>query len=83
MALGKRHVNALRKLVAAIDRLIANTEREMAKAAAKSKGRPRRKKKDVAALRRLLRTERKRGASAATLAKRHKISVNYVYLLIR
>jgi hypothetical protein len=83
MALGKRHLKALRKLVAATEKLVSNVEREMAKVAAQKKVRLRRSRKDAAHLKREVRADRRKGLAATRIAKKHGISLNYVYLLLR
>ena len=44
-------------------------------------GRTRRSKKDVAALKKLLKAERKAGVPVAELAKQHGVSTAYIYML--
>ena len=83
MALGKRHLKALRKLVAATEKLVANVEHEMARVAAEKKVRLRRSRKDAARLKKEVRADRRKGLAATRIAKKYGISLNYVYLLLR
>jgi hypothetical protein len=83
MALGKRHLNALRKLVAATQKLATKVENDLAQTAARKPVRRRRSRKDAVVLKRLVRADRRSGLSATRIAKKHAISLNYVYLLLR
>lgn len=82
--------NRLRKIAASLEELASAID---AQAAAKPKKlfpagngktaskRVRRSKKEAAALKRLVKSERKAGVAVAELAKKHGISPAYIYML--
>ncbi|WP_395688275.1 hypothetical protein [Aestuariivirga sp.] len=75
----------LRKVISALEELasIVDAQTVNAKTARKKSvtGRTRRSKKDVAALRKILKAERKAGVPVAELAARHRVSAAYIYML--
>jgi hypothetical protein len=87
VSLTPRQIIQLRSLVFIATELLAAAEESAgsrsgsgAKLAA-SGTRVRRSGKDLAAFRKLIKTERKRGVSVAELAKRHGVSTAYIYQL--
>ena len=84
MPLSARELSQLKKIVALAQGLIDKTEAAPAgeKAAKQgSTGRTRRSGKELAAFRKMLKAERKRGVSAPELAAQHGISTAYIYSL--
>ncbi|WP_024882287.1 hypothetical protein [Methylosinus sp. LW3] len=89
MALSKRQISQLEKVVETVQAILAAEEKqgsrpsEQKKATRASAGRTsiRRSGKELAAFRRTLRAERKNGVPVAEIAKRHKVSKSYVYQL--
>ena len=84
MSLSKREISQLKKLVALAQGLIDTAEAAPAdqKASAPSATkRIRRSGKELAAFKKMLKAERKRGVPAAELAKQHGISTAYIYTL--
>jgi hypothetical protein len=76
----------LKKLVAIAEKLIANAEppkrgRPKSAANAPAPRRTRRSGKDLAAFRKMLKSERKKGVPVADLARSHGISAAYIYQL--
>ena len=75
----------LRKLISSLEDLAAIIEAQRISASASRRqpatGRRRRSKKDVAALKKLLKAERKAGVPVAELATRHGVSTAYIYML--
>jgi hypothetical protein len=67
----KAVVNALQKIIAANDDHDAGSKPK----------RFRRSGKELSAFRKMLRSERKKGVSVATLARRHGVSTAYIYQL--
>lgn len=81
--LTKREINKLNKIIESLQEMLAKASSEPAAAVAKKSGptRTRRTGKELAAFRKMLKTERKAGASAAELAKKHGVSSAYIYQL--
>ncbi len=84
MPLSARELSQLKKIVALAQGLIDKAEAAPAKEKAAKKdatSRTRRSGKELAAFRKMLKAERKRGVSAADLAKEHGVSKVYIYTL--
>jgi hypothetical protein len=77
----------LRKLAANLEELATALEAQGNMPASKGKigksapARTRRSKKDVAALKKMLKAERKSGVPVAELAAKHGVSTAYIYML--
>ena len=84
MSLSKREISQLKKLVALAQGLIDKAEAAPADqktAATSATKRIRRSGKELAAFKKMLKAERKRGVTAADLAKEHGVSMAYIYTL--
>lgn len=88
MARSVNTANKLRKIASSLEELAtaieAATAHQMSFPAGNGKSaspRKRRTKKEAAALKKLLKTERKAGVPVAELAKKHGISPAYIYML--
>ena len=84
MSLSKREISQLKKLVALAQGLIDKAEAAPADqktATPSATKRIRRTGKELVAFRKMLIAERKRGVTAADLAKQHGVSTAYVYTL--
>jgi hypothetical protein len=84
--LSSNELAQLKKLVAIAEKLIANAEppkrgRPKVGAKAPTNRRVRRSGKDLAAFRKMLKSERKKGVPVADLARDHGISAAYIYQL--
>jgi hypothetical protein len=89
MALTKRQVSQLQKIVETVQAILA-TEEKLGSQPSKQKAAPRasagktssrRSGKELAAFRKTLRSERKSGVPVAEIAERHKVSKSYIYQL--
>jgi len=84
MPLSARELSQLKKIVALAQDLIDKAEAAPAKekdAKKVSTGRTRRSGKELAAFRKMLKAERKRGVPATELAAQHGVSKAYIYTL--
>lgn len=89
MALSKRQVSQLQKIVETVQAILAAEEKQgsqpskqnTASRASAGKTSSRRSGKELAAFRKALRAERKSGVPVAEIAKRHKVSKSYIYQL--
>ena len=84
MSLSKREISQLKKLVALAQGLIDKAEAapaEQKTATPSATKRIRRTGKELAAFKKMLKAERKRGVTAADLAKEHCVSTAYIYAL--
>jgi hypothetical protein len=84
MSLSKREISQLKKLVALAQGLIDKAEAAPADqktATPSATKRIRRSGKELAAFKKMLKAERKRGVPVAELAKQHGISTAYIYTL--
>jgi len=89
MALSKRQVSQLQKIVETVQAILAaeakqGSQPSKQKAASRApvgKTGSRRSGKELAAFRKALRVERKSGVPVAEIAKRHKVSKSYIYQL--
>ncbi|CAN2533682.1 hypothetical+protein [Methylocapsa aurea] len=89
MALSKRQVSQLQKIVEIVQAILTAEEKQgfqpskqnTASRASVGKTSSRRSGKELAAFRKALRAERKSGVSVAEIAKRHKVSKSYIYQL--
>ena len=84
MSLSKREISQLKKLVALAQGLIDKAEAtpaEQKTATPSATKRIRRSGKELAAFKKMLKAERKRGVTAADLAKQHGVSMAYIYTL--
>lgn len=82
--LTKREINKLNKIIESLQEMLAKASSGVAAAEAGKKAKPsrtRRTGKELAAFRKMLKAERKAGASAAELAKKHGVSSAYIYQL--
>ena len=84
MSLSPRELSQLKKIVGLAQGLIDKAEAAPAKEKAaknSSTGRIRRSGKELAAFRKMLKAERKRGVPATELAAQHGVSMTYIYTL--
>ncbi len=84
MSLTSKEIAELKKIVARANELIAKAKgREMIKTSVRRSAsvRARRSGKDLVAFRRTLQAERKAGVPVAQIAKKHGISLSYIYQL--
>jgi len=79
--LTKREINKLNKIIESLQEMLAKASSEPAAAKKSGPTRTRRTGKELVAFRKMLKTERKAGASAAELAKKHGVSSAYIYQL--
>ena len=83
MELSKRDVAKLEKIIVSLQMIISEASKRSASGknvSVKAK-RVRRTGKELVAFRKMLKSERKKGASVASLAKKHGISSAYIYSL--
>jgi hypothetical protein len=83
MTLGKLHLRRLQKLVYSAQKLVTEVEAELRYANRKRRIRKRRSRSDAAVLRKAVRADRKKGIPARKIAESRRISINYVYLMLR
>ena len=85
-----QQISRLKRIIALAEKLIAETPKPrmgrpaLVSGSAKSgsgKKRLRRSGKELAAFRAMLKAERKKGVSAASMAKKHGVSLAYIYQL--
>jgi hypothetical protein len=85
MSLSPNEIIKLKKLISLAQELLATAEpttRRAAKGAKLEAGkRTRRSGKELGAFRKMLKAERKKGARAEELAKKHGVSTAYIYQL--
>jgi hypothetical protein len=89
MALSKRQVSQLQKIVETVQAILAAEEkhgsqpskRKIASRNSAAKTNSRRSGKELLAFRKALRAERKSGVPVAEIAKRHGVSKSYIYQL--
>lgn len=88
MALSKRQVSQLQKIVETVQAILAAeskaSQAEKRKTPSRSPAREtgsRRSGKELVAFRKMLRAERKSGIPVAEISKRHKVSKAYIYQL--
>ena len=89
MATYAQQMTRLKRIIAIAEKLIAETPKPKMGRPAKTtrpaestgKTRVRRTGKELIAFRRMLKAERSKGVSAASLAKKHSISLAYIYQL--
>lgn len=88
MALSKRQVSRLQKIVDTLQAILAEAnesspapKRKVASRAPAKDTRSRRSGKELVAFRKVLRAERKSGVPVAEISKRHNISKAYIYQL--
>ena len=84
MPLSPQELSQLKKIVGLAQSLIDKAEAAPAKEKAAEKGtsgRTRRSGKELAALRKMLKAERKRGVPVTELAAQHGVSKAYIYTL--
>lgn len=86
MTLSAREISQLRQIVSIAEKLIAAADGRKpagvrSKKPAISATRRRRSGKELAAFRKLLKSERKRGVPVAELAREHGISPAYIYMI--
>jgi DNA invertase Pin-like site-specific DNA recombinase len=85
MSLSPREIAQLRKIVSIAEALLtpaAGSKGARAKTAARSIAKPRagrRTGKELAAFRKMILAERKRGTPVAEIARKHGITPNYIY----
>jgi len=82
MPLNKHDLSKLKKIIALAEKLMASSADKAAKPkpAIRTK-RIRRSGKELVAFRKMLKAERKKGASVVDLAKKHGVSTAYIYTL--
>jgi hypothetical protein len=86
MALSKRQIGQLQKIIANLQAILAAEEpsvrsRKQTSRVRVDATRARRSGKELAAFRKTLRAERRSGVPVAEIAKRHKVSKSYIYQL--
>jgi hypothetical protein len=85
MSLSPNEISNLKKLISLAHELLASAEPTMKRASKGTKleggKRTRRSGKELAAFRKMLKAERKRGARAEELAEKHGVSTAYIYQL--
>lgn len=80
MSLTTKEVAQLKKIIAAVEQLIAGAGTDARAGAARAgKSGRRRSGKDLENFRKMLKQERKAGASVAALAKKHGVTPSYIY----
>lgn len=81
--LTKREINKLNKIIESLQEMVEKAASQSANAGVKKSAptRTRRTGKELAAFRKMLKIERKAGASAAELARKHGVSSAYIYQL--
>ena len=85
MILSKRQKNALNKIIAQIEKIIASAELANAKAVKTSRksgnSKSRRSRADAAVMKKQSRAARKKGVPVADLARQYGVSTAYIYML--
>jgi hypothetical protein len=90
MATYAQQITRLRRIIAIAQKLIADldkphigrpTKTNANEKAWSAKGRIRRSGKELVAFRKMLKTERTKGVPVGLLAKKHKVSLGYIYQL--
>ena len=81
MAKTASYVKKLRKIAASLEELATAIESLPAKDGKSVGTRKRRSKKEVAALKKVLKAERKAGVPVPELAAKHGVSTAYIYML--
>ncbi len=82
MNLSNKQIRNLEKIVASVQAIIEEAKVEKGMPAGTSgEKRVRRSGKDLAAFRKMLKAERKKGVPVADLARQHNISAAYIYQL--
>ncbi|MFT3673503.1 hypothetical protein [Aestuariivirga sp.] len=82
MPLNKHDLSKLKKIIALAEKLMAGSAKRAARPKPASRiKRIRRSGKELVAFRKMLKAERKKGASVADLAKTHGVSTAYIYAL--
>lgn len=82
MQLSKHDISKLKKIIALAEKMISSSAKSSPRTkTSTSPKRVRRTGKELVAFRRMLKAERKKGASVAALAKKHGISTAYIYTL--
>ena len=80
MSLNKHDISKLRRIIALAGTLITKSQ-TASTTKSKKKTRLRRSGKELVQFRKMLKAERKKGVSVAALARKHKISLAYIYTL--
>jgi hypothetical protein len=86
MELSKRQIRQLQKIIETAQAILADASKRSRKSIASAsvparEARARRSGKELAAFRKAVRAERKRGVPVAEIAERHKVSTTYIYQL--
>ena len=82
MQLSKHDISKLKKIIALAEKMISSSAKGSPKAKPSSKGkRIRRSGKELVAFRKMLKAQRKKGASVAEMARKHGVSTAYIYTL--
>jgi hypothetical protein len=91
MSLYRKQISRLRRIIDLAENLIVENEKSQRNSSARSnvagsrksvrQKRVRRTGKDLVQFRKMLKAQRKRGASVADLARKHHISTAYIYTL--
>lgn len=88
MELSKRQIGQLQKIIETAQAILADASKrsQQRKSVASAsvpagKARARRSGKELAAFRKAVRAERKRGVPVTEIAERHKVSTTYIYQL--
>ena len=87
MALTPQELSKLNRIIKLVEKLIHNGSNGLAKGRngklqrAKSSSRIRRTGRELVQFRKMLKAERKKGIPVAEMARKHRISTAYIYLL--
>jgi hypothetical protein len=86
MARRPNYAAQLRKIISSLEQLAEALEKQGSQSVTNGNGRSsgmrtRRSKKEVAALKKMLKAERKAGVPVAELAEKHGVSTAYIYML--
>ena len=81
MQLSKRQKNRLQSIIDSAQQILAEADKAQPKGAKSSGGHPttRRRGADLVAFKKMLKAERKKGASVADLASKHGVTPSYIY----
>jgi len=82
MRLSKHDISKLKRIIALAEKMISSSAKSPPSTnASDGSRRVRRTGRELVTFRRMLKAERKKGASVAALAKKHGISTAYIYTL--
>ena len=83
MQLSKRQANRLQSIIDAAKQILAEAGKAQPNSARSKNGGPttRRRGADLVAFKKMIKAERKKGASVADLAQKHSVTPSYIYQL--